>query len=127
MEPPDLHRLLLEDARRYDAGVHARGLLVPFRDVILLQRAKYMSYEQISATFGRHGLRVSPAAVGAFCRRTFTKTEIEQVRRSPPAMGGDKQPYTAPAPSAPAFGAAASGPATPAQGKRGPKIARDNY
>ena len=69
MNPPDLHRLLLEDARRYDAGVQARGLLVPFRDVILLQRAKYMSYEQISATFCRHGLRVSPAAVGAFWPR----------------------------------------------------------
>lgn len=62
MEPPDLHRLLLEDASRYDAGVHARGLLVPFRDVILLRRRRDLSYEQDSDALRRHVLRVSPAA-----------------------------------------------------------------
>ena len=73
MDAPDLHSRLMDDARRYDPAAHTRGLLGPFRDVILLQRAKFMSYEQISATFARHGLKVSPAAVGVFCRRHYTK------------------------------------------------------
>lgn len=127
MDAPDLHSRLMDDARRYDPAAHTRGLLGPFRDVILLQRAKFMSYEQISATFARHGLKVSPAAVGVFCRRHYTKTEIERARQgqaSNPALG---RVPAAPAKVAPAVGASAPGPAATGNGKRGPKIARDNY
>ncbi len=127
MDAPDLHSRLMDDARRYDPAAHTRGLLGPFRDVILLQRAKFMSYEQISATFARHGLKVSPAAVGVFCRRHSTKAEIERARQSQassPALG---RVPAAPAKVAPAVGASAPGPAATGNGKRGPKIARDNY
>jgi hypothetical protein len=127
MDAPDLHSRLMDDARRYDPAAHTRGLLGPFRDVILLQRAKFMSYEQISATFARHGLKVSPAAVGVFCRRHYTKAEIERARQSQassPALG---RVPAAPAKVAPALGASAPGPAATGNGKRGPKIARDNY
>ena len=127
MDAPDLHSRLMDDARRYDPAAHTRGLLGPFRDVILLQRAKFMSYEQISATFARHGLKVSPAAVGVFCRRHYTKAEIERARQgqaSNPALG---RVPAAPAKVAPALGASAPGPAAIGNGKRGPKIARDNY
>jgi hypothetical protein len=127
MDAPDLHSRLMDDARRYDPAAHTRGLLGPFRDVILLQRAKFMSYEQISATFARHGLKVSPAAVGVFCRRHYTKAEIERARQgqaSSPALG---RVPAAPAKVAPALGASAPGPAATGNGKRGPKIARDNY
>lgn len=127
MDAPDLHSRLMDDARRYDPAAHTRGLLGPFRDVILLQRAKFMSYEQISATFARHGLKVSPAAVGVFCRRHYTKAEIERARQgqaSNPTLG---RVPAAPAKVAPALGASAPGPAATGNGKRGPKIARDNY
>lgn len=127
MNAPDLHSRLMDDARRYDPAAHTRGLLGPFRDVILLQRAKFMSYEQISATFARHGLKVSPAAVGVFCRRHYTKAEIERARQGQapnPALG---RVPAAPAKVAPALGAYAPGPAATGNGKRGPKIARDNY
>lgn len=115
----ELHDRLLEDARRYDPAQHTRSLLAPFRDVLLQQRAKFMSYEQIAATLARHGLKVSPAAVGIFCRRHFTKAEIESLRRSlagakPPAAGSG-----GPRPAAP--------PVAKEPGKRGPKIARDDY
>ncbi len=127
MDAPDLHSRLMDDARRYDPAAHTRGLLGPFRDVILLQRAKFMSYEQISATFARHGLKVSPAAVGVFCRRHYTKAEIERARQSQassPALG---RVPAAPAKVTPALGASAPGPVATGNGKRGPKIARDNY
>ena len=118
-----MHALLLADARRYDPAQHTRSLLAPFRDVLLLQRAKFMSYEQIAATLMRHGLKVSPAAVGCFCRRHFTKSEIETVRRK-----GETPAPVAGAPGArPAVRQVV--PAAPARepGKRGPKIARDDF
>jgi len=131
IETPELHARLMEDARRYDPAAHMRSLLLPYREVILLQRAKFMSYEQIAATFTRHGIKVSWQGIGAFCRRQFSKAEILRARRTqlltdrPPAMlPGLVLP---PASVAPTAGASAPGPATPPPGKRGPKIARDNY
>lgn len=127
MNAIDLHGLLLEEAQRYDPTAHTGGLLGPFRDVILLQRAKFMSYEQISATFARHGLKVSPAAVGVFCRRQFSKADIDRVRRGQTTRPSPTRPGSAPEKVAPALGASAPAPVAPGNGKRGPKIARDNY
>jgi len=128
MDASELHTRLMEDARRYDPAAHTRGLLAPYRDVLLLQRAKFMSYEQISATLTRHGLKVSPAAVGVYCRRNFTKAEIERARQSPPTIQAERRLASAsPAPGAPTLGVSAPGPSTTGNGKRGPKIARDNY
>lgn len=117
MNPNELHDRLLEDARRYDPARHTRSLLAPYRDVLLLQRAKFMSYEQIAATLARHGLSISPAAVGCFCRQQFTRREIEAARRS---MNSSKPAAATPAPPP-----AISPPSEP--GKRGPKIARKDF
>lgn len=116
MENGTLHARLMEDARRYDPAEHNRDLLVPFRDVILLWRAKFMSYEQISAALCRHGIKSSPTTVGYFCRRHYSKADILRERQR---VETDRKP---------AF-AASLAPANPASvlGKRGPRIARDNY
>lgn len=122
MENSELHDRLLEEARRYDPAQHTRSLLAPFRDVILLQRAKWMSYEQIAATLTGHGLKVSPAAVGCFCRRNYTKAEIEGLRQKVETKSASATP--------PASGKPASRPASPVSrepGRRGPKIARDDF
>ena len=123
MDSSDLHARLLAEARNYDPGQHTRSLLAPFRDVLLLQRAKFMSYEQIAATLLRHGLKVSPAAVGCFCRRHFTKSEIEALRRK-----GETPAPIAGAPGVrPAVRTSAPTASTREPGKRGPKIARDDF
>lgn len=121
MEDAPLYARLMEDARRYNPAEHTRGLLAPYRDVLLLWRAKYMSYEQIAATLTRHGLKVSPAGVGVFCRRTFTKGEILRERHRVEHETGPKPIASVPVlPLIP--------PVSPTlSGKRGPKIARDNY
>jgi hypothetical protein len=126
METATLHDRLLDDARRYDPAEHARGLLAPYRDVLLLWRAKFMSYEQIAATLTRHGLKVSPAGIGVFCRRTFTQEEILRERKR---LEHETTPgITAAAPSLGGLSAAAKGAGPSAlAGKRGPKIARDHY
>jgi hypothetical protein len=117
MNPNELHDRLLEDARQYDPGRHTRSLLAPYRDVLLLQRAKFMSYEQISATLTRHGLNISGPAVGCFCRQQFAKREIDAMRRS---MNLPKPPACSPA--LPSAMQPSNDP-----GKRGPKIARKDF
>lgn len=125
-ETPELFARLLDDARRYDPAAHTRGLLAPYREVLLLQRAKYMGYEQIAATLTRHGLKVSPAGVGVYCRRTFDKAEIERMRRhlTAEAATGAAPRSTAPPSTLPPL---TTPTVTATPGKRGPKIARDNY
>lgn len=119
MENIPLHDRLMEDARRYNPAEHTRSLLAPYRDVVLLWRVKFMSYEQIAATLTRHGLKVSPAAVGVFCRRAFTKAEIIRERQRLNTVAGQRlaDSTTKPTP----------GPVPATPGKRGPKIARDDY
>ena len=85
-----------------------------------------MSYEQIAATLTRHGLKTSPAGVGAFCRRTLSKAEILRERRR--LQTGTPNGPAATAPSFPGLSAVAPpAPAPLPPGRRGPKIARDNY
>lgn len=126
--PDELARRLIADAEHYDAAAHTRSLLAPYRAALLLQRAKFMSYEQISSTLARHGINVSPTAIGVFCRRNFTKAEIERVRRErairPSPTPQQELPgitttasQSPPSPSAP----------QPPAGQRGPKIARDDF
>ena len=119
-----MHERLLADARRYDPAAHTRSLLVPYRDVLLLWRAKFMSYEQISATLTRHGFKVSPTSVGVFCRGALTKAEIMR-ERNKLAPGPGQGPFAA-APSSAGLSAAAKPAAVP-PGRRGPRIARDDY
>jgi hypothetical protein len=123
-EHAELHARLLEDARNYDPSAHHPGLLAPYRDVLLLWRAKFMSYEQIAATLTSHGIKVSAAGVGVFCRGQFTKAEIDRVRRE--AQGSRRPVAPGRVPTA-GTGSSGPGPAESSSGRRGPKIARDNY
>ena len=126
MDEAHLHARLMEEARRYNPVENSRSRLASFRDVLLTYRAKAVSYEQIALTLTRSGLRTSPAAVGAFCRGSFAKIEILRERRR--LQKGTSQVPTATAPSSPVLSAAAAPVSPPLPpGRRGPKIARDNY
>jgi hypothetical protein len=123
-ETNELHARLMEDARNYDPAAHHRGLLGPYRDVLLVWRAKFMSYEQIAATLSVYGIKVSPAGVGVYCRSQFTKAEIERARREHRTTAR----ATTPAPTSTTIPPAVTPPpADFGAGRRGPKIARDNY
>ena len=124
-ETAELHARLMEDARSYDPAAHTRGLLTPYRDVLFLWRVKFMSYEQIAASLTRHGIRVSPAGVGVFCRRTFAKQEILRERHRLGLATAKGPAATAPSSGGLSAVAKPAAPATP--GKRGPKVARDDY
>ena len=129
----ELHARLLQDARNCDPAAHHRSRLAPYRDVLLLWRAKHKSYEQIAATLTSHGLRVSPAGIGAYCRSQFTKHEIDRARSevSVPNRPDPSARPSAPTPIlvAPVSPSPVAGftPTVPTPNRRGPKIARDNY
>ena len=123
-ETTELHARLMEDARNYDPTAHHRGLLAPYRDVLLLWRVKFMSYDQIAATLNAHGIRVSPAGVGVYCRGHFTKAEIERTRREVREANRSAAPGRVATATAPV---ASPRPAESTTNRRGPKIARDNY
>jgi hypothetical protein len=126
MDEAHLHACLMEEARRYDPAKNTRSRLAPFRDVLLVWRAKSMSYEQIAATLSGHGLKTSPAGVGAFCRRTFAKAEVLREQRRIQTETPIRPGATAPSfPGLTAVAPPASAPLPP--GRRGPRIARDNY
>jgi hypothetical protein len=80
MESTELHDRLLEEAPRYEPPPRDRSLLLPNRDALVLWRAKSVSYEEISANFAKRGLKVSPSAVGVFCRNRLSKAETERTR-----------------------------------------------
>jgi hypothetical protein len=111
-----LHAKLLEEARNYDPSEHSRMLLAPLRDVVLIWRAKYMSYEQISAALERNGIRVSAGSVGVYCRRTYTRAEIQRERVR--LQVGSRS-------SLPAAGRA--GVVEGNTERKGPRVARDEY
>jgi hypothetical protein len=128
----DLHARLLQDARNCDPAAQHRSRLAPYRDVLLLWRAKHKSYEQIAATLTSHGIKFSPAGIGAYCRSQFTKHEIDRARSEAPVANRPDPSNRTSAPAAPVPTIPVAPPLatsfTPAtHTRRGPKIARDNY
>lgn len=126
MEIADLNACLMEDARRYDPAINRRTLLAPHREVLLLYRAKGLSYERISAALHKQGLKVAPPTVGAFCRQHITEAEILRERRRLEA-GSRRANAAPPSPVVPFAASSAKSHAAPAPGRRGPKIARDDF
>lgn len=122
MDSATLTVRLMEDARRYDSAERPASRLAPHRNAILLLRAKGLSYARIAARFRQQGLPVAPSTVVLFCSQHIKETEILRERRRLEAARA--QP-TAPAPVVP-FSLAAN-QAAAAPGRRGPKIARDDF
>jgi hypothetical protein len=126
MDPIDLHARLMDEAKRYEPAEHTRGKLAPFREALLIWRAKAASYEQIAAALTRQGVKISPAGVGAFCRRTISKAEILREQSRIRTETPNRPAATAPSfPGLSAVAPPASAPLPPS--RRGPRIARDNY
>jgi len=126
MDDVELRACVMDDAKRYNPAEHTRGRLAPFREALLIWRAKSASYEQISAALSKHGVKVSAAGVGAFCRRTLSRADI--LREQTRLRTETPQPPAATAPSCLGLSAVARPiPAPLPPGRRGPKIARDDY
>lgn len=127
MTDSNLSSRLLAETDNYDPATHARDLLSPHRAFLLRARAKYMSYEQIAATLAKHGIRISPTAVGVFCRRHFTKAEIERARAALAHPASPGLTDTLPGLTVPPATLAPNSTPASEPGRRGPKVARDDF
>lgn len=126
MEIAELNARLMDDARRYDPTGHRPTLLGPHREALLLYRAKGMSYERIAAALRKQGLNVAPPTVGAFCRRRITEAEVLREKRRLEA-NLRRPAVDSPVAVVPLAPASAKSSPAPAPGRRGPKIARDDF
>lgn len=119
MEHAELNLRLMEEARRFEAQGYRPSKLAPHRNVIVLYRAKGLSYERIAAAFVKHGLKVAPPTVGLFCRQHIKETEVLRERRR---LEVETRQVEAERPVVP-FAA----PVPRSAGRRGPRIARDDF
>jgi hypothetical protein len=126
---PELLRRLIDAARRLDPSSLRGGTLQPYREALLVLRARRVSYDRVAELLTRNGISISASAVGTFCRRHFTAEDIAQARKAldtePTSTARPLSILTTPA--APAPGAPAAGSSRPYLGPRGPKIARDEF
>jgi hypothetical protein len=116
-------------AQEYQHNPNQHVVLEPLKDAILLLRAKYATYDTITETLNKNGIKVSEASVRRFCRTHYNEikrlqSETNRKRRESiastdtatrpagssetPPTGGEKRPQLSD------------------MGKPGPKIARED-
>lgn len=123
MDVLQIRARLSEDIERFDPAANGRSKLSPFRDLIALQRAKGMSYDQIAAMFIHRGVSTSVAAVGRYCRVHITRTQIARAKADL-QLAARASPGRSPCAN---FSGLGSTLKTPGFEQSGPKIARDDF
>jgi len=109
---------ILNIANQYQHVARHSSILEPFKDGVLLLRAKDASYENIATTLNGNGINVSAATIRKFCLRHTA--EIKRLRsekqRSPDDPVTTAKPTDSPT---------TRSPSTSMISRPGPKIARD--
>ncbi len=116
--PENLEQLkaaLLAEAMQLEPDARTRSPLAPHRETVVVLRAKRLSYEKISKFFSARRCRVSPAAVGRFCRQHASAADVSRFlvgQQLPPLTNGGAQPSHPPV-LVPSFITRPRGPKTP--------------
>jgi hypothetical protein len=119
---------ILKFAQEYQHNPNQHVVLEPLKEAILLLRAKYATYDTITETLNKNGVKVSEASVRRFCRTYYNdikrlQSEVNRKRRestastSTGAAGSPERP--------PAGGE--KRPSVSDTAKPGPKIAREDF
>lgn len=120
-----LHEELAALADQYQHTVQSPSVLEPYKQPVLLLRAKYASYEQIADMLIQRGIQISTATVRRFCRTHHAEMkqlrhDIDEAKRR--AVAGSSAAAAAPSTTQPQ----SQRPSLTADaGQRGPRIARD--
>jgi hypothetical protein len=133
--PADIAADFDQKARNYEHSPIQHTILNPYKNSILILRAKYATYETITTMLTDSGVKVSEATVRKFCRTHQAemkrlRTEIDRRRREP--VGAAASNFSGPqASEAPPSEASRPTPAAESAkagftSKPGPKIAREN-
>ena len=111
---------ILNIAKQYQRVARHSSLLEPFKDGVLLLRAKDASFENIATTLNDNGINVSAATIRKFCLRYGA--EIKRLRNEKQRLPDD--PVTAAKPNDSSTTRSSS---TSMISKPGPKIAREDF
>lgn len=123
---PIVHDELVQVASQYQHVTQSASLLEPYKEPLLVLRAKYASYEQITEILNQRGVRVSLATVRKFCRKHSAemkrmRVEIEEGKRLEAEAAAGSQP------AIPLnLESTQRPPLTADAGQRGPRIARND-
>lgn len=119
---------LMALAGQYQHVVQSPSVLEPYKEPLLLLRAKYASYEQITEMFNERGINISLATVRKFCRKH--NVEMKRMRQEIDAVKNKEALdfKATDSSSVPPIGQTQTErpPLTADAGERGPRIARDN-
>ena len=117
----------LKFAQEYQHNPNQHVALEPHKEGILLLRAKYATYDTITESLNRNGVKVSEASVRRFCRMYYS--EIKRIQ----GETNRKRRETTSVPERPTNSAnAASGDSSKTSSfsetsRPGPKIAREDF
>ena len=114
-------------AQEYQHNPNQHVVLEPLKDAILLLRAKYATYDTITETLNKNGIKVSEASVRRFCRTYYNEVKRLQheVNRKRREAASGQENSTRPS-SAPA-GDSSKRSSFSETSKPGPKIAREDF
>jgi transcription termination factor Rho len=110
---------ILNIAKQYQHVARHSSILEPFKDGVLLLRAKDASYESIATTLNGNGINVSAATIRKFClRHTSEIKRLRSEKQRSPDDSVTPSKSASPSPTRSSLDSMISKP--------GPKIARDN-
>ena len=116
---------ILKIAQDYKHNPNQHVVLNPYKEAVLLLRAKYATYDSITETLNEQGVKVSEATVRNFCRRHHTamkqlRNDLERKNREAATTQTASSGSSEASPSAVTTRSSFSETSKP-----GPKIARD--
>src|SRR5450631_1385567 len=111
---------ILNIAKQYQRVARHSSILEPFKDGVLLLRAKDASYENIATTLNGNGINVSAPTIRKFCLRY--SAEIKRLRSEKQRSPDDSATISKPNDSS-----TTRSSSTSMTSKPGPKIAREDF
>jgi hypothetical protein len=116
---------LAKVATEYNHSVLQQALLDNYKEPLLLLRAKYASYETIVKLLAERGVKVSVGTIRKFC--LANEAEVKRLRAELKEQMTVDHEETPPATTDRGPTSEGRTPLTTEPGKRGPRVARDNF
>jgi hypothetical protein len=125
MKTEDIKADLAKVAAEYNHSVLQQAMLETYKESLLLLRAKYASYEAIVKLLAERGIKVSVGTIRKFC--LTNEPDIKRLRVELKERPISDEDESSPASLTGASTSESRTPLTAEPGKRGSKIARDQF
>jgi hypothetical protein len=118
---------ILKFAQEYQHNPNQHIALEPHKEAILVLRAKYATYDTITETLNKNGVKVSEASVRRFCRTNYNEIKRLQGEANRKRRESESTQQNPPKPAAVAGGNSSKQPSFSDLRQPGPKIAREDF